>query len=177
MRKFIKTFAALSALAAVALASQQASAATSCKPSLAAKGMFYTTKAKAQSSADYRWGLKASSAHGVGWAHVSQAKGKSYSCTDGHGKDGKLYNCELTAKPCKTTSVCKGTVTAKGMFYTGKPKAMDSAKYRWGLQAAQAHGASFAQWGKAKNTSINCSFGHGKNDKLYNCVAKAKACN
>ena len=78
--------------------------------------------------------------------------------------------------PCKTTSVCKGTVTAKGMFYRGKPKAMESAKYRWGLEAARTHGALFAQWGKAKNTS-NCSCGHGKNDKLYNCVAKANACN
>jgi hypothetical protein len=177
MQKFMKTLAVFSTMAAFAFASQQASAATSCKPALTAKGMFYTSKAKAQSSADYRWGLKAASAHGAPWALVGKAKGKSYSCTDGHGKNGNLYNCKLTAKPCKTTSVCKGTVTAKGMFYTGKPKARDSAKYRWGLKAAQAHGASFAHWGKAKNTSINCTSGHGKNGNLYNCVAKAKACN
>jgi hypothetical protein len=176
MQKMIKTLVGLSALACAALASTQASAAISCKSPLTAKGMFYTTKKKAKSSADYRWGLKAASTHNPSWAHVGQAKGKSYKCTYGHGKKGKLYNCTLTAKPCRKTTVCRGTVTAKGMFYTGKSKAKESARYRWGLQAASAHGPAFAHWGKAKATSIKCSYGHGKKGNLYNCVAKANAC-
>ena len=176
MQKVMKALASLSVMAALAMTSQSALAVTSCKAPLTAKGMYYTTKKKSKESADYRWGLKAASNHGVSWAHVGKAKGKSYNCTDGHGKKGNLYNCKLTAKPCKTTSVCKGIVKAKGMYYTTKNKAKESAWYRWGLKASSEYGVPYAHRGKAKSTSISCTSGHGKKGNLYNCVAKGKAC-
>lgn len=177
MRTTLTTFAAL-AIAATAFTAvpMAASAATQCKPTVSAKGMFYTTKSKARSSAGYRWGLKAASKYGSSFAHVGQAKAKSYKCTSGHGAGGNLFNCKLTAKPCKTVSVCKGRVKAKGQLYKTQSKAVSSAQYRWGLRSASKYGASFGHWGKAKGKSMKCSGGHGSSGKLIRCTASAKAC-
>lgn len=172
-----KTLSVLATIAAVALSGQAAQAAKVCKPKLTAQGMYYYTEKKAKESADYRFGLKVASVHGVPWAHVSQAKNKSYACTDGHGDSGKLHNCKLTANPCMTKTTCKGMVTGKGMYYYKKEKALESMRYRWSLAAAAAHGPNFAHYNKAKNKSGNCTYGHGKSGKLWNCVTKALACN
>jgi len=152
-------------------------ALTKCnKPPLTAKGMFYTTQKKAKDSADYRWGLKAASVHGQNWGHVGKAKGKSYACTSGHGKSGNLFNCKLTATPCAKIVSCKNPLTAKGMFYTTKDKAKESADYRWGLKSASVHGQNWGHVGKAKGKSYTCTSGHGKSGNLFNCKLTAKPC-
>jgi hypothetical protein len=54
--------------------------------------------------------------------------------------------------------ITKPMVNGYSMYYNAKPKAKDSARYRWGLAAAEKYGAGFAHWGKAKQKSIKCNW-------------------
>ena len=72
-----------------------------CKGAVAAKGMFYKTKAKAKSSARYRWGLAAASKYGAPYGHWGKSKKNGMKCTFGHGPKGLLWNCRAWAKACK----------------------------------------------------------------------------
>jgi hypothetical protein len=155
-----------------------ANAAKLCKPSVTAKGMYYTTLKNAKSSARYRWGLKAASKYGTSWAHFGKAKNPHYSCTGGHGPKGKNFNCRVTARPCRTLSLCKGTVKAKGVFYSKRKKAEKSAKYRWSLAAAEKFGVHYAHWNKARSKRMTCTFRVRDDGKgpFYRCRALARAC-
>lgn len=58
----------------------------------------------------------------------------------------------------EAAQITKPMVNGYSMYYNKKAKAKDSARYRWGLAAAEKYGAGFAHWGKAKQKSIKCSW-------------------
>ncbi|MEH6726604.1 MAG: hypothetical protein V7703_10630 [Hyphomicrobiales bacterium] len=167
----ICTVAAISTFTA-----DSAEAKTLTKPLVNGYSMYYKNKDKAKDSARYRWGLAAAEAHGSEWAHWGKAKQKSINCSwvDVPGKpNAEAWRCRASAKPAKEVRICKGILSAKGMFYVKKSKAQESATYRWGLKAASTYGQSFAHWGKAGNPDFSCSKGP---KGLWNCTATAKAC-
>lgn len=167
----ICTIAAMSAFTA-----NEAEAKTVTKPLVNGYSKYYKSKGKAKDSARYRWGLAAAEQHGSSFAHWGKAKKKSMKCSwvDVPGKPNvEAWRCRASAKPAKEVLICKGKVSAKGMFYKKKSKAKESATYRWGLKAASTYGQSFAHWGKATNTKYSCSKG---SKDLWNCTATAKAC-
>lgn len=74
-------------------------------------------------------------------------------------------------------TLTKPMVNGYSMYYKNKDKAKESARYRWGLAAADQHGASWAHWGKAKQKTIKCSWVDvpGKpNVEAWRCRASAK---
>ena len=156
---------------------QPALAATQCKAPLSKKGMFYFNKNKAISSAQGRWEKKAAIQHGIGFSFWNNAKGKGRSCTSTMKNGKKLWNCKLTAKPCKTVKLCKPKLSKAGMFYFNKAKAKSSAVGRWEKKAAIKHGISYSFWNAAKAKNFNCTFKMKNGKKLWNCKAIAKPCN
>lgn len=83
----------------------------------------------------------------------------------------------FTADSAEAKTMTKPMVNGYSMYYKNKDKAKDSAVYRWGLAAAEQHGASWAHWGKAKQKTMKCSWVDvpGKpNVEAWRCRASAK---
>lgn len=164
--------AALVVTSFAALPVSDASAKTITKPLVNGYSKAYTKRSKAQNSAIYNWGLQAAALHGVKWAKWGKAKGKSMKCRQLNGPN-KAYRCRASAKPAMIVKICKGRVNAKGKFWPTGKKALESARYNWGLKAAAAFGANYGKWGKSTSRGANCVRG----DKgLVQCRVTAKAC-
>ena len=174
---FKKFSQAIALLIGTMVLAQPALAAKQCKSPVSQKGMFYFKKATAISSAQGRWEKKAAIKHGIGFSFWNNAKGKNTSCTFTMKNGKKLWNCKLTAKPCKTVAkICKPKMSQKGMFYFKKATAISSAQGRWEKQAAIKHGIGYSFWKNAKAKNFTCGFTMKNGKKLWNCNAHAKPC-
>jgi hypothetical protein len=83
----------------------------------------------------------------------------------------------FTTNSAEAKTVTKPMVNGYSMYYKNKDKAKESARYRWGLAAAEKHGSDWALWGKATQKSINCSWVDvpGKPSvEAWRCRASAK---
>src|SRR5262249_50228781 len=69
-----------------------------------------------------------------------------------------LLGVDTLATPANAQSACKNDrITAKSEIRVrGETFATNEAKQRWEREAEERFGRSFAKWGKAKDTSIEC---------------------
>jgi len=156
---------------------QPAMAAKQCKSPLSQKGMHYYSLNKTMSSAMGRWEKKAAIKYGVGYSFWKNAKGYSRTCTHKMKNGKKLWNCTVTARPCKKVAKsCKPKLSQKGMFYFKRAKAKSSARGRWEKKAAIKYGIGYSFWKNAKSKGQACSFTMKNGKKLWNCKAYAKPC-
>ena len=137
----------------------------------------------ARANAFFTWKSVAKEKYGPDYMAWSAASERKLVCVDlMSGEDKCKWECTRISKPCKRSADLKAeqgakcdkqVVEAYGARRSTRPGARNEAVAGWVLTIERNLGEQWADWTVAQQKSIAC---HRKNNKQYQCVARALAC-